>query len=105
MILYLSGPMTGYPDFNYPAFHAAKSALEARGYGVVSPADLPIRDDWEWCDYILVDIDSVFQVDGVATLPDADKSNGARIECRIAERRGIAVRTVRYWIEIRAQVA
>ena len=99
MILYVSGPMTGLPEFNYPAFHEAKKRLRAAGHSVISPADLPIRDDWEWIDYILADIDSVFAVDGVATLDAHEQSKGARIECRIAERRGIPVATVEDWLE------
>ena len=27
--VYIAGPMTGLPDFNYPAFHAAASAWRA----------------------------------------------------------------------------
>ena len=99
MILYVSGPMTGLPEFNYPAFHEAKKSLRSAGHTVISPADLPIRDDWEWIDYILADIDSVFAVDGVATLDSYEQSKGAQIECRIAERRGIPVATVAEWLE------
>lgn len=91
MRIYITGPMTGLTAFNYPAFHEAKAALIGAGHDVISPADLPIRDDWEWIDYLLVDIDSLFAVDGVATLDGYETSKGARIECRIAERRGIPV--------------
>lgn len=98
MKLYVSGPMTGIPEFNYPAFHEAKDRLTARGYTVLSPADLPIRDDWEWIDYILADIASVFDVDGVATLPGYETSKGARIECRIAEQLCIPIRPVSAWL-------
>jgi hypothetical protein len=96
--LYVSGPMTGLPEFNYPAFHEAKRHLEEAGFDVISPADLPIRDDWEWIDYILADIDSVFACDGIATLNGCEQSKGARIECRIAEQRGIPVRPLRTWL-------
>lgn len=96
--LYVSGPMSGIAHYNYPAFHAAKTQLSEAGYEVLSPADLPIRDDWEWIDYILVDIDSVFAADGIATLDGCGASKGARIECRIAEWRGIPVRSVAEWL-------
>ena len=105
MKLYLSGPMTGYEENNYPAFHAAKAALEARGYEVISPADLPIRDDWEWVDYIEQDIDSVFSVEGVAYLPGWEQSKGARIERRIAERLGLPIESAGRWLELAAEVA
>jgi hypothetical protein len=96
--LYVSGPMTGYEDFNYPAFHAAKAALAARGYDVISPADLPPRDDWEWIDYMEPNIASVFQVDGIALLDGWTESKGARIECAIAEGRGIPMRGLAEWL-------
>jgi hypothetical protein len=41
---YISGPMRNYPDFNFPAFDAAKEDLEARGYNVISPADMDRAD-------------------------------------------------------------
>lgn len=96
--LYISGPMTGIADFNYPAFHAAKEQLLALGYDVVSPADLPLTDGWEWIDYILTDIGSVFTVEGVATLDGWERSTGARIECRIAVERDIPVRPLIAWM-------
>jgi hypothetical protein len=90
--------MTGLPEYNYPAFHEAKARLTEAGYKVVSPADLPIRDDWEWIDYILADIKSVFGVDGIATLDGFQGSKGARIECQIAHERGIPIRPVAGWL-------
>lgn len=36
--LYLSGPMTGKPALNFPAFHAEAARLLALGYEVVNPA-------------------------------------------------------------------
>lgn len=98
MRLYLSGPMTGIEEFNYPAFHAAKATLTDAGHDVVSPADLPITDGWEWVDYILVDIGSVFTVEGVATLDGWEASKGARIECRIAAERGVPIRPLAEWL-------
>lgn len=99
MKLYVSGPMTGIADFNYPAFHSAKAVLEEHGYDVVSPADLPLKDDWDWIDYIIEDIDSVFEVDGIATLDGCDVSRGARIEQRIGKCRGIPIRPLAEWID------
>lgn len=44
----LSGPMTGLPDYNRPAFHAAANALRLRGHTVVNPAqtELPVGSTW-----------------------------------------------------------
>ncbi len=39
MRLYIAGPMTGLPDFNYPAFEEARAQLESEGYAVLCPTD------------------------------------------------------------------
>lgn len=31
MKIYIAGPMSGFPEFNYPTFHAVASALELTG--------------------------------------------------------------------------
>ena len=40
MKLYIAGPMRGRQYYNFPAFDAARDALLALGYEVISPADL-----------------------------------------------------------------
>jgi len=36
--IYIAGPMSGLPEFNYPAFFAAAEQLTAAGYDVLNPA-------------------------------------------------------------------
>lgn len=49
--VYLSGPMTGLPDLNFPAFHAAAAQLRAQGLEVVNPAEINVdaSKGWEEC--------------------------------------------------------
>lgn len=83
MRIYLAGPMTGYPDLNYPAFAGATAFLRQLGHHVISPAELnPI--DTEYGRAMRNDIRAVCDVDAIATLPGWEKSAGATTEFQIA---------------------
>lgn len=43
-VVYISGPMRGIPEFNFPAFDEARDTLLKRGYVVLSPADIDRAD-------------------------------------------------------------
>ena len=38
LTIYLSGPMTGYKDYNYPKFERVTSQLKEKGYNIVNPS-------------------------------------------------------------------
>jgi len=38
-VLYVAGPMTGIPHFNFPLFDAVSAALRSQGYTIISPAE------------------------------------------------------------------
>lgn len=38
--IYIAGPMTGYPDHNFPAFDSAERRLCKQGLNVISPAEI-----------------------------------------------------------------
>lgn len=80
--IYLSGPMTDMPDFNYPAFNAEAARLRALGYDVVNPAENPPQASW--AEYMRYDIPLLLTCDTLALLPGWHTSKGARMEHYIA---------------------
>lgn len=104
MRLYISGPMTGYPDFNYPAFEAAAARLREAGFEVVSPHEVNPADGvehaWEW--YLRRDIVALMECDGVVVLPGWEKSKGARVETDLAGVLGMNVVELAFILDERA---
>ena len=87
--LYLAGPMTGLPEFNYPAFNAEAARLRALGYEVENPAENPLPADAPWNECLRVAVRQMLTCDVVATLPNWQDSPGAQLEVYIADRLGI----------------
>lgn len=89
--LYIAGPMTGLPHFNYPAFHEADNELRARGFEVENPADNPVPPCGTWQGYMRMSLRQISRVDGLVMLPGWVRSRGARIEWLIAKLLGLQV--------------
>lgn len=99
-ILYLAGPMTGYPDFNHPAFNQAAKQLRKAGYLVVNPAENGLDRDAPWINHMRRDIILMMQsAEAVATLPGYESSRGALIETALAHRLGWRVLAVEMWLD------
>ncbi|SMC02015.1 protein of unknown function [Sulfobacillus thermosulfidooxidans DSM 9293] len=99
MRIYLSGPMSGLPDFNYPAFHTTAALLRHVGYCVMNPAETGVRPDWAYADYLRHDLQILLaQAEGVATLPGWRTSRGARLEVTVAEMLGLPIAPVITWL-------
>jgi hypothetical protein len=88
--IYLSGPMTGLPGVNFPAFHAMTGQLRDAGYTVTNPSELN-PDGGTWSECMRRDIKALMDCDTVARLPGWRSSSGARLEVLIAERLGMKV--------------
>lgn len=80
--LYLSGPMTGLPEFNFPAFNEAAARLRTVGFSVFNPAENGTEKSWE--EFMRLDIKAVADSDLIAVLPGWQKSRGAALEVHIA---------------------
>lgn len=88
--------MSGITLFNFPAFDEASAALKAKGFAVISPADLdreagfdPLKGDsrkgfdMEAC--IRRDVEAVLTCDAVVLLPGWDRSKGCAAEIALAK--------------------
>ena len=74
--LYLAGPMTGMPEYNFPAFHAAAAEWRAMGWEVNNPAEeFDGRTDLPYREYVQQDVLQLCQCDAVAMLEGWDGPN------------------------------
>jgi hypothetical protein len=90
--IYLAGPMSGIPDWNYPAFDQAAMRLRAAGYEVKNPADNHgRRTDLPRATYLRTAVRQVTRCRAIALLPGWEESPGARLEVAVAEELGLPV--------------
>lgn len=106
--VYLAGPMSNRPYFNFPAFHEAAAVLRNKGFEVFSPAECDQDrggDFWKACpngtheelsqtntpqinykDCMRIDLNWILDhADAIALMPDWETSKGARAEKALAE--------------------
>lgn len=99
MKVYLAGPMSGVPDFNFPAFMDAAKQLRAEGHEVFNPAeeDLRVWGDLEtvrkkanYRDCLRLDLNWILDhAEVIALLPGWEASRGANIELLLARVLGL----------------
>lgn len=82
--VYVAGPMTGMPDYNFPAFNAAASMLRAKGWHVENPAEHGIVAGATWADYMHYDLARIATCSAIYLLPGWCLSRGAALEVHIA---------------------
>jgi hypothetical protein len=103
--LYIAGPMTGHPDLNFPAFHAAAVEYRRRGAFVINPAEMNGGDaeiaatakltaeqyHAHWVKCMKKDINALMTCDGIVMLSGWQKSRGAKLEHHIARNLGLTI--------------
>lgn len=99
--LYIAGPMSGYPDYNRPAFHLAELALRGQGFDVVNPATTPepcAEPEWRCWTRASIARMLAHDVTGVALLPGWAVSAGATLEHSIASALGLPALALELWV-------
>jgi len=98
---YIAGPMSGYPQFNYPLFERAAAYLRTLVKEVISPAEMDSeqmkkiayastdgdlaemekKSGETWADVLARDVKLIGDaIEGIVLLPKWFESNGARLE-------------------------
>lgn len=96
--LYIAGPMSGYPEANYPAFNEAERLLQHAGYTVVNPANVHL-ERCHYVDLIREDLRVMLDCSGIAVLDRWWESVGARNEVNVGGVLKMPTRTVDQWLE------
>lgn len=98
MSCYLAGPMSGIAEFNFPAFDRAAQLLRARGWQVISPAEIDRSQGFneKGCTgfepltveqkqrFARNDLGALLSVDAIVLLTGWSGSTGARNEATVA---------------------
>jgi len=100
--IYLAGPMSGYPEFNFPRFLGTAARLRKEGWLVYNPAEKEdekalspeayktgdasraMNEGFDFRDCYMWDIEKVIMSDAIYMLPGWEQSPGARGEHAVA---------------------
>jgi hypothetical protein len=99
--VYIAGPMRGYPELNYPAFHEAAALGRGMNFKIISPAEedmsfgvSPSQTEFSSADcrkFAERDVAIIFKCRAVAVLPGWEKSVGATAEVALARWLGLPI--------------
>ena len=82
--VFISGPMTGYDDYNRKAFIAMEMSLKELGYSVFNPAWLKFDENWDHDSIMKIDISALEQCDAIVMLKGWGQSKGSKMEYSFA---------------------
>lgn len=100
--VYIAGPMTGLPELNFPAFHAAAAELRAKGYDIINPAEVNPDPNAKWVDCMRADIRELMTCTGIYMLPGWRASRGASLEYFLANALNLTILNERPGLTIAA---
>lgn len=101
--IYIAGPMSGYPEFNFPKFFAVADKLKSEGWLVFNPANKDeeggvvthksyakgdalalVSSGWDFRDAYAWDVNRVIEADAIYMLKGWEHSSGAVGEHAVA---------------------
>ena len=96
MKIYISGPMTGYTNYNFKAFFDAEDFIRSLGYMALNPAwqdgytfEEAIKhakiSGHSWGDYMREDLKMLMMADSILLLDGWRESRGAKLETIVAQ--------------------
>lgn len=104
--LYISGPITGVPDFK-ANFTQAATQLWTAGYDYINPCNIDPIDlgegfehEEKWIRYMRGDLAAMMRCGGVAMLDGHETSKGAHLERRIAFELQMPIMRVEQWVAL-----
>lgn len=89
--IYISGPMSGIAEHNFPAFNAEAARLRALGFEVVNPVDVNPDTGTSWHECLRKDLSALLECDTLALLDGWEHSTGAHLELHMAHRVGMNI--------------
>lgn len=88
--VYLSGPITGAPDYK-ERFLAAENKIKEKGFTeIINPARIEI-ECLSWQEYMEIDMTLLDMCDTIIMLEGWERSKGAKIEKEYAEKKSYNV--------------
>lgn len=95
-LLYISGPITGLPDGNMPAFARAERLLNNSGYACINPAVYgAATPEYPYVEHLRRDFRDLLRCNGLVLLDGWQNSNGATAEVFLAKKLDMPIYTMR----------
>lgn len=84
--IYISGPMSGLPNNNYPRFNRAAVRLRNLRWEVVNPVAVKVPDGTDWLGYMAANLETMRGCTALCLIPGWQDSFGARMELLAAQK-------------------
>lgn len=89
--IYIAGPMTGLPNYNFDNFNRVAEELKSKGLEVKNPAEVGVIEGATWEDYMAYCLTQIGLCGSMYMLRGWQMSRGACLEQLIAERLGMKI--------------